>query len=137
MSVGSLMTATSKPRTKTGKHRVIARHFDPVIVEHIGTNGQINVHVVNLRAKKKRFAKPVSVYFRICVIALTNANKTRLDVIGAWPSAAELSMGWVDPWVALGWIGSHKMDPWTAGLWVLRTGPEGLAFLQILACSAH
>jgi len=100
MSVGSLMTATSKPRTKTGKH------FDPVIVEHIGTNGQINVHVVNLRAKKKRFAKPVSVYFRICVIALTNANKTRLDVIAAWPSAAELSMGWVDPWVALGWVGS-------------------------------
>jgi len=25
----------------------------------------------------------------------------------------ELSMGWVNPWVGLGWIGSHKMDPWT------------------------
>jgi len=28
-------------------------------------------------------------------------------------SAAELSIGWVDPWVGLGLIGSHKMDPWT------------------------
>jgi len=46
---------------------------------------------------------------------------------------AELSMGWVDPWVRLGWVGSgwvgsrffsfwwvelgwvgsHEMDPWT------------------------
>ena len=25
----------------------------------------------------------------------------------------ELSMGWVDPWVGLGWVGSHEMDPWT------------------------
>jgi len=26
---------------------------------------------------------------------------------------AELFMGWVDPWVGLGWVGSQKMDPWT------------------------
>jgi len=31
----------------------------------------------------------------------------------AGQSAPELFMGWVDPWVGLGWIGSHKMDPWT------------------------
>ena len=24
---------------------------------------------------------------------------------------AELSMGWVDPWVGLGWVGSQKMEP--------------------------
>jgi len=29
----------------------------------------------------------------------------------------ELSMGWVDPWVGLGWVGSHKMDPWTTLSW--------------------
>ena len=29
------------------------------------------------------------------------------------PVYSELSIGWVDPWVGLGWVGSHKMDPWT------------------------
>jgi len=41
---------------------------------------------------------------------------------------SELSMGWVEPWVGLGWvglgqsadglgwIGSHEMDPWTTVL---------------------
>jgi len=26
---------------------------------------------------------------------------------------SELSMGWVEPRVGLGWVGSWKMDPWT------------------------
>jgi len=28
-------------------------------------------------------------------------------------TVSELSVGWVDPWAGLGWVGSHEMDPWT------------------------
>jgi len=32
------------------------------------------------------------------------------------PSQTELSMGWVDPWVGLGWVGSRFFRFWWIGL---------------------